>query len=219
MLTTVPYRTFVGPLTFADPPVRPAARLRAVAPAVALSRAAAGDADRTLVRRASAGDHRALAQIVRRNAGLLRATALGILRSSSDADDVVQETFIAAWTHLGAMADGAAVTGWLVTTVRRRSYDRLRGSVAQRRTGLDDSMPASTDRAPAAVAERASLVVAAQRVLDAMPSLQRRCWELRHLERHSYEAIALELDVPVSTVRGQLARARVVVERELAPWR
>ena len=30
---------------------------------------------------------------------------------------------------------------------------------------------------------------------------------------------ALELDVPVSTVRGQLARARVVVERELAPWR
>lgn len=218
MLTTVPYRTFVGPLAFADPPVRSAVR-RAPAPAVSLVRPAAGDVDRALVRRASSGDHRALAQIMARNAGLLRATALGILRSSSDADDVVQETFIAAWTRLGAMADGAAVTGWLLTTVRRRSYDRLRSAAVQRRTGLDDSLPATADTAPAAVAERASLVVAAQRVLDAMPSLQRRCWELRHLDRRSYDAIALELDVPVSTVRGQLARARVVVERELAPWR
>lgn len=175
--------------------------------------------DLTLVRLAVSGDERAFAQIMRRNAGQLRATALGILGSSSDADDVVQETFIAAWTHLGVVTDGAAVSGWLRTAVRRRSYDRLRSSVVRRRTMLDDSLPETVDRAPAAVAERASLIAAAQRVLDGMPPLQRRCWEQRHLERRSYDAIARALDVPVTTVRGQLARARVVVERELAPWR
>lgn len=175
--------------------------------------------DVPLVSRAAAGDHLAFASIVERTTGLLRAVAVGILRSTSDADDVVQETYVAAWTHLDVVVDGAALSGWLVTTVRRRCYDRLRHAARARWAALDDSLAASIDRDPADVAERGMLVAAAQRVLDGMPPTQRRCWELRHLEHRSYDEIAEALGIPASTVRGQLARARAVVERALAPWR
>lgn len=164
-------------------------------------------------------DDRAFAMIVGRNAALLRTIAVRILRGSSEADDVVQETFIAAWTHLEELRDADAVTGWLVTTVRRRSFDRLQSAATRYRTQLDETAPVSIDNAPGAVAERASLVAAAQLVIDDMAPMQRRCWELRHLERRSYAEIAEALGLPHSTVRGHIARARAVVDRSLASWR
>jgi RNA polymerase sigma-70 factor (ECF subfamily) len=164
-------------------------------------------------------EDQAFATIMARNTALLRAIAVRILRGSSDADDVVQETFIAAWTHLDVLQDGDAVTAWLVTTARRRSFDRLRSAAVRYRTQLDDSVAASTEDTPGAVAERTSLVAAAQRILEGMAPAQRRCWELRHLEQRSYAEIAEALGLPQSTVRGQIARARAVIAHSLVLWR
>lgn len=133
------------------------------APRPTLDRLTTPDPDDLLVLRAAGGDERAFGELMRRHSALLHGVVHGILRSSSDADDVVQETFIAAWTRLDSVLDGAAIVGWLVTTARRRSYDRLRGS--------------------------------------------------------SYDEIGVELGVPKSTVRGLLARARLVLETDLALWR
>jgi len=210
MTITMPHRTLPGQIGAIEPP-----RQRARAQKQRLH---APKAEETVVRRAVVQD-RALAAIVERNTVLLRAVALRILRGTSDADDVVQETFIAAWEHLEGMRDPDAVTAWLVTTVRRRSFDRLRSAAVRRRAELDESIAASMDYAPGAVAERAALVAAAQRVIDGMAPAQRQCWELRHLERRSYAEIADILGLPQSTVRGLIARARGVIERSLVLWR
>lgn len=144
------------------------------APRPALDRPTTPDPDDLLVLRAAGGDERAFGELMRRHSALLHGVVHGILRSSSDADDVVQETFIAAWTHLEELRDADAVTGWLVTTVRRRSFDRLRSAATRYRTQLDETAPVSIDNAPGAVAERASLVAAAQLVIDDMAPMQRR---------------------------------------------
>ena len=52
-----------------------------------------------------------------------------------------------------------------------------------------------------------------------LPEDQRRCWTLRELAECSYGQIAEELDLPVSTVRGLLARARKTLLREMEEWR
>jgi RNA polymerase sigma-70 factor (ECF subfamily) len=175
--------------------------------------------DHTLVTRAATGDERAFAELVRRHTPLLRSVIRRILHDPTEAEDVVQETFIVAWHRLEDVLDGAAVTGWLVTTARRRSVDRLRAAGRWRYTDLDDSVPGPDDRGPAAVAERASLVEQARHVLAGLPTEQRRCWELRHLHGRSYDEIAAAVGVPRSTVRGLIARARVVVATELVLWR
>jgi len=159
------------------------------------------------------------ASIVRRHTPLVHATAMRVLHSHADADDVVQETFLAAWTHLGSIVDAAAIGGWLVTTARRRSYDRFSGAAARVTGRLDESTPAADDHAPTGVTERASLAQAATAVLTTMPATQRRCWELRHVEQLSYREVAAALGLPVSTVRGMLVRARATLSRELAAWR
>jgi RNA polymerase sigma-70 factor (ECF subfamily) len=177
------------------------------------------DSDRMLVIRSASGDDRAFAEIVRRHTSLLRATALRLLRASSEADDVVQETFLAAWTHMDSVIDGETIVGWLLTTVRRRCYDRLRSSDHQNRTELEQDLPESLDHCPTAVSERAALVAEARAVLGRMPELQRRCWELRQLQQRSYDDIGAELGVSATVVRGQLSRARLLMEATLAHWR
>jgi RNA polymerase sigma-70 factor (ECF subfamily) len=179
------------------------------------------DSDRVLVVRAASGDDRAFAQIVRRYSGLLRQIAYRTLGSTDDIDDVVQETFLAAWTHADSVIDGESIAGWLVTTARRRSYDRLRTAAVRTRDGdpFDHRMLAADQPDPDDSARRSMLAADAQRVLDAMPDAQRRCWHLRQLDDLSYDEIACRLALPVSTVRGMIARARALLATELASWR
>ncbi|MFS0731630.1 sigma-70 family RNA polymerase sigma factor [Curtobacterium sp. 1P10AnD] len=168
---------------------------------------------------APVADPATFAPMVHRHTRLVHAAAMSVLHSPADADDVVQETFLAAWTHLDTIDDPTAICGWLVTTARRRAYDRVRRAARRPLDDLDDSVPAPGDTAPTDVCERASLVDAARVVLGSMPVAQRRCWELRHLDGRSYHEVAAELELPVSTVRGMLARARRTLESELAAWR
>ncbi|MFB2554620.1 RNA polymerase sigma factor [Herbiconiux liangxiaofengii] len=177
------------------------------------------DSDRMLIVRAAAGDDRAFALIVRRYEGLLRGVARRTLGGSADVDDVVQETFLAAWTHADSVIDGESIAGWLVTTVRRRSYDRLRSTAHRTRADLDDELRAPDHRGPEAAAAKSGLAADVLRVLARMPEAHRRCWELRQLDRLSYTEIGLRLALPATTVRGIIARARAHVRSELEHWR
>ncbi|WP_181068412.1 MULTISPECIES: RNA polymerase sigma factor [unclassified Rathayibacter] len=177
------------------------------------------DSDRVLVIRAASGDDRAFAAIVNRYSRLLRAIASRTLGSSADVDDVVQETFLAAWTHIDNVIDGDTIAGWLATTTRRRSIDRLRAPASARRSELNEELPALEKDDPEAAGRCAVLAADARRVLEKLPVLQRRCWELRQLHELSYDEIALDLDLTPAAVRGLLARARLLMASELAHWR
>ncbi|KQP56513.1 hypothetical protein ASF51_00850 [Agreia sp. Leaf283] len=177
------------------------------------------DSDRVLIIRAASGDDRAFGVIMRRYTTLLNVVAYRVLGGTADVDDVVQETFLAAWTHADNVIDGDTIAAWLITTVRRRCYDRLRSAALRSRADLDDDHRASDDHGPDAVADRRAFVADARRVLDLMTDVQRRCWELRQIDRLSYAAIGIELGIPATTVRGMLVRTRALLAGELSGWR
>ncbi|PPF63186.1 RNA polymerase subunit sigma-70 [Clavibacter michiganensis] len=158
-------------------------------------------------------------QIVHRHSAMLRSVARRTLGGTADVDDVVQEAFLAAWTHAESVIESERIAGWLVTTVRRRSYDRLRSATSRRRADLDDDVLVPDLDDPANVAHCRSLAAEARRILESMPELQRRCWQLRQLDHWGYTEIAGELMIPVTTVRGLLVRARARLARDLADWR
>jgi len=174
--------------------------------------------DRTLAGRAADGDVRAFEVLVRRYGPLMRAYATRILGSNAESDDVVQEAFVTSWQQLSTLDDGRAVKSWMMRIVSNKSIDRLR---ARREHGdIDDHDPQEPiERSPAHVAESRSQEEALSQALAALPEPQRQCWTLREIADYSYEEIAEQLDLPTSTVRGLLARARKALTREMEAWR
>lgn len=176
--------------------------------------------DRTLAGRAADGDVRAFEVILRRYGPLMRAYATRILRSNDESDDVVQEAFIAAWQQLPELKNPATVKNWLLTIVTRRAIDRVRARSRHDHLSIDDYEPeADPLQSPAARAEVGSRDEALSAALSALPEDQRRCWMLREIAQYSYDDIAGQLDLPASTVRGLLARARKTLIAEMEAWR
>ena len=175
-------------------------------------------ADETLAGRAADGDTAAFEVLVRRHGPLMKAYAARMLGSTYESDDVVQETFVTAWRRLGELQEGAAVKAWLMRILSRRCIDRIRSRHEHDDvTEVDAAAPA--DQGPEHLTEVRTANEALGRALDELPPLQRRCWVLREAGQYSYEEIAQELDIPVSTVRGQLARGRRRLLEAMEGWR
>jgi len=79
-----------------------------------------------LVRRASGGDVQAFVELTRRFQHFAFGSALALVRDFQQAEDVVQEAFVAAWSALPGLADPAAFPGWLRGIVRHQAFRMLR---------------------------------------------------------------------------------------------
>ncbi|UGB35541.1 sigma-70 family RNA polymerase sigma factor [Microbacterium sp. cx-55] len=174
--------------------------------------------DQILVERAIDGDTVAFREIVRRHSGLMRAYVTRMLSSATDADDVVQDAFVVAWRQLPSLRDGAAVRAWLMRIASREAYAviRRRG----REEPIEDrDFSTPVDTRPEHVAIRNARLAALSDALDMLPDAQRRAWLLRESVGLGYAEIAAEMDLPVSTVRGNLARARASIMIRMEEWR
>src|SRR4030081_3740452 len=79
-----------------------------------------------LVRRASEGDVGAFVDLTRRFQHFAFGSALTLVRDFQQAEDVVQESFVAAWKALPTLAEPAAFPGWLRRIVRHHAFRVLR---------------------------------------------------------------------------------------------
>src|SRR6478736_7764165 len=88
---------------------------------------AAAVSDEVLMKDISRRNHDALTELYGRNSKRLRATVDGVVHEQSEADDVLQETFLQVWDEAGRYSPKAGKPlGWMVTIARRRAIDRLR---------------------------------------------------------------------------------------------
>lgn len=174
--------------------------------------------DRVLADRAADGDTRAFGVLVSRYGRLLRAYATRVLSTSTHSDDIVQDALVTAWQQLDSLEDRAAVRAWLIRIVTRKALDHVRAS--RQHDDVDElDPPAAPASGPEGSTQAASLSAALGKALSALPPVQRQAWTLRELGGYSYDEIAQELGVPVSTVRGALSRARSRLMAELDGWR
>src|SRR5580704_15154476 len=78
------------------------------------------------VRRAAGGDVRAFVDLTRRFQHFAFGSALALVNEFQQAEDVVQEAFMAAWSALPSLAEPAAFPGWLRGIVRHQAFRVLR---------------------------------------------------------------------------------------------
>lgn len=140
--------------------------------------------------------------------------AAALAHDASSADDLLQETFLAALSRPPHHADG--LVGWLATVIRRQSWKETRGehrrSARERVAARHESLPGADVAAARAETERA--------VLDAvleLPELLRGTVLLHYFEGVSTDEIARRSGVPASTVRSRLRLARERLRRPLRP--
>ena len=166
--------------------------------------------DAELLRRISHGAQNAFRELVNRHSRYLYGIAYSLTGNAADADDVVQETFVAI---LNSKFRGeSAVRTWLVQILVRRAA-MLRRSRKRATAAIDRSVTQSGSRDN--VAERASGIAGTDARLDLSVMLQvlspehRQVIVLREIEGMTYEEMAAALGVPRGTVESRLHRARM----------
>jgi RNA polymerase sigma-70 factor (ECF subfamily) len=163
-----------------------------------------------LVRGSRAGDHVAFARLVEMHQTIARRVATTMMGSGGDADDVVQDAFIKAYTRLHQFEEGRSFRAWLLTIVANEARNRHRAAGRRAAVTLRVIPPAedhADDPALAFEAHEARLRLA--QAVASLPDSDREIVALRYFAELSEAETAEVLACPVGTVKSRLSRALV----------
>jgi RNA polymerase sigma-70 factor (ECF subfamily) len=176
----------------------------------------AHDNERGLVIRVQQGDREAFDELARRYARRAFAIAYRILRHTQDAEDLVQDAFIAALDGIGSFDPSRPFAPWFFKIVVNRSLNAASARNTRERhvtvTHLWNNDAAAVEFDPA---ERSEIRQRFQQALAALPKHQRLIVELSDLDGRSSTEIGEMLELPRGTVRWHLHQARKVLRAAL----
>jgi len=172
------------------------------------------------------GDVRAFEQLYDRHSSTLYGLLLRILTNPDDAQEVLQETFVKAWTN-AKMFDSVrgSDVAWLISIARSRGIDRLRSrkirgdredeagrevsssfGFIEKRTGADDAIQSQEQRA-------------VRNALSELPEAQRIALALAYFEGLSQSEIAEKLGEPLGTIKTRMQLGMKKLRESLKAFR
>lgn len=183
-----------------------------------------------LIGRMRAGDPRAFETLMRACNRKLFRIARAILKDDSEAEDALQDGYVAAFAALKDFRGDASLTTWLSRVVINQALGRLRRNrraaevIPLASADRDDQAitreaeAVSDDRnpTPEEAALRSQLRALLERRIDALPAAFRTVFVMRELEEMTVEETAQALGIPQATVRTRLYRARSLLREALA---
>jgi RNA polymerase sigma-70 factor (ECF subfamily) len=174
--------------------------------------------DADLARQAAAGDGDAFGELVERYGLPARRVARAVLGQGDDADDAVQDGFIAAWRAIGRFDVGRSFRPWLMRIVANAALDLLRRRKVRRATAVPETVE-SPGVSPDRAAEGSLLRDRLKSALLELPERQRIAVVLFDAEGYGHADIAEILGVPEGTVRSYVFHARRALRHALGPFK
>lgn len=176
---------------------------------------------------AAAGSAAAFETIVRRNNRLLFRTARGVVPDDAEAQDIVQETYLRAFTNLQSYRGDSSLGTWLariainVALTSQRKKGRLvqfeeSGEADEPAEEPEFAMPMPPHHSPDEQAERGEMRVLLQSCIEALPAIYRSVFILRAVEELSVDETAYALGVTQEVVKTRFLRARAMLRERLA---
>ncbi|MGD2174592.1 MAG: RNA polymerase sigma factor [Candidatus Brocadiaceae bacterium] len=168
--------------------------------------------DEELLAAARTGDEDAFHGLIERHAERLFRLAFRLVSNTSDAEDVVQETFVGAFEGMGAFEGRSTVRTWLIRILVRQAARCHRRRSRRKAVSLEDAGAAGGRELRDA--SRGDIAGEARRRMDVSEALRmlspkhREVVVLREYEGMSYAEMAETLNVPQGTVESRLYRAR-----------
>ncbi|CAN5203971.1 RNA polymerase sigma factor [soil metagenome] len=185
--------------------------------------------DAELVARVGQRDPSAMRLLVRRYNRRLYRIARGVVRDSFEAEDVVQQAYVQAFTHIGDFRGEAQLSTWLSRIVLNEALGRLRRRrlTVALQPGEGHSRDAEIIRFPGAAPDPERMLAQheisamMERAIDDLPDDFRLVLVARVVEEMSLQETADLLGIKPETVKTRLHRARRLIkaalERELGP--
>jgi RNA polymerase sigma-70 factor (ECF subfamily) len=180
----------------------------------------------TLVAEAKEGNAEAFTVLVNQYERNIFRLALNITSNKEDAEDVLQETFLKAYTHLGRFQGNSRFYTWVVRIAVNESLMKLRKRRSDRQVSLDEKLETDDDSLlPREIVdwgdnpEQRYAKTEWQEILaEATQSLEpafRTVFTLRDVEQLSTEETAEALGLSVPAVKSRLLRARLKLRQRL----
>jgi RNA polymerase sigma-70 factor (ECF subfamily) len=183
-----------------------ALRLEAAAPA--------GGDESALVDAARAGSAEAFNTLVSRYRAPVVRLAYRLTRDPDEALDIAQEAFLRAYRRLGEFRPDRPFSRWLFVIARNASLDAIRRRRRAASYAVSEHPPLE-EIGPEDVVLRHEEALRVHVALEALPAKYRDVLELYYIGDLRYREIALELDIPIGTVKTYISRAKRRLRQEL----
>ncbi len=181
--------------------------------------------DIALATEAKQGDKGAFTQLVNRYAQRVFRVARHITKNDQDAEDVLQDTFLKAYSRLGQFEGNAKFYTWIVRVAVNEALMRIRRGKNRVTVSLDQELetsdgaiqrelPAETE-SPEESLSRTELRESLTQAIDSLSEIYRPVFVLRDVEGLSTEETAEMLNISLPAVKSRLLRARLQLRQKL----
>ncbi|HWE85213.1 MAG TPA: sigma-70 family RNA polymerase sigma factor [Terracidiphilus sp.] len=153
--------------------------------------------------------------------------AMSFVKNETEAEDVAQEAFLKAFRNLANFRGQSKFSTWLISITLNEARRRLRRQSTVRIESLDEPPEEGGKVSPALLRdwreipsealERRELRALLERAIEELSPIYREVVVLRDIEELSVEETAGALAISISSVKVRLHRARIMLQKELAP--
>ena len=174
---------------------------------------------RQTVAEAQQGSRIAAERLIRDHEPWVRSAIYAVTCRADLIDDIAQQVWTRVWERLATLENPRRLRSWLYAVARNTAIDASKHHHRQRNQAAPlDDVAAPPDRrmsSPFGAAAGNELRETLLRAVQALPSLYREPFVLRHLEDWSYAEIGEVLGLPVESVETRLVRARRMLREAL----
>jgi RNA polymerase sigma-70 factor, ECF subfamily len=178
-----------------------------------------------LLARVREGDLTAFNELVNRYSRKIYRLAKHITQNEEDAEDVLQETFLKAYEHLGSFQGQSKFYTWIVRIAVNESLMKLRKRKSDRTVPLDEPLDTGEDTVVREIAvwdqnpeqqySREEVGAILDEAVQSLKPTFRTVFVLRDIEELSTEETAEALGISVPAVKSRLLRARLQLREKL----
>ena len=177
-----------------------------------------------LIERLKKGEEAAFKEIVESSQGLVYNTALGIVQSPEDAEDVTQEVFVQLYESIKSFKGESKLSTWLYRITVSKAMDHLRKKKRKKRFAYVQSLFGANEQLvhdppdfvhPGVSLDNKEKAKELFKAIDQLPAKQKIAFTLNRIEGLSYQEISEIMTLTVASVESLLHRARKNLRKNL----
>jgi RNA polymerase sigma-70 factor, ECF subfamily len=174
-----------------------------------------------------AGESQLFHELIRPYERRVYVMALSFLHNEADAEDAAQEAFLKAFRNLSRFRGEAKFGTWLVSITLNEARSRIRSRNTIKMESLDEpaddqghispALLRDWKEIPSEALERKEVRLLLQQAITGLPLIYREVFQLRDIEQLSVNEAAAALGISIAAVKVRLHRARMMLQKKLAP--